>query len=159
MHRAVRALGHAALAEAPGPDLTLHLDADALTVDAHRTLPCDDPTARTCPREPLAGILVVAETTRRLDDHGTATIRYRDLPATELAALRDAVVVQVTLPSGDPVLHRLTEPERRTLAALRPPAPTRSCCKTCSTGKACGNSCISRAYQCHQPPGCACDAD
>lgn len=32
------------------------------------------------------------------------------------------------------------------------------CCKICSKGKACGNSCISRSYTCHQPPGCACDA-
>ncbi len=31
------------------------------------------------------------------------------------------------------------------------------CCKICTVGKACGNSCISRDYQCHQPPGCACD--
>ncbi|MCH4810040.1 hypothetical protein [Vreelandella neptunia] len=31
------------------------------------------------------------------------------------------------------------------------------CCKTCSKGKACGNSCISRNYTCHQPKGCACD--
>lgn len=31
-----------------------------------------------------------------------------------------------------------------------------SCCKVCSKGYACGNSCISRNKQCHQPPGCAC---
>jgi hypothetical protein len=41
------------------------------------------------------------------------------------------------------------EPER--------PAP-KSCCKTCSKGKACGNSCISRRLTCHKPPGCACDS-
>jgi hypothetical protein len=39
----------------------------------------------------------------------------------------------------------------------QPPPPARSCCKICTTGKACGNSCISRSYICHQPPGCACD--
>ena len=33
-----------------------------------------------------------------------------------------------------------------------------ACCRTCTTGKACGNSCISRDKQCHQPRGCACDA-
>lgn len=32
------------------------------------------------------------------------------------------------------------------------------CCKVCTTGKACGNSCINRSYDCHQPPGCACDS-
>lgn len=31
------------------------------------------------------------------------------------------------------------------------------CCRVCRTGKACGNSCISRSYTCHQPPGCACN--
>lgn len=31
------------------------------------------------------------------------------------------------------------------------------CCKICTKGKACGNSCISKKYICHQPPGCACD--
>lgn len=34
---------------------------------------------------------------------------------------------------------------------------SKSCCKICSTGKACGNSCISRSYNCHQPAGCACN--
>lgn len=35
---------------------------------------------------------------------------------------------------------------------------TQSCCKMCSTGKACGDSCISRSYTCHKAPGCACDS-
>ncbi|MDX2073028.1 MAG: hypothetical protein SFX19_01530 [Alphaproteobacteria bacterium] len=30
------------------------------------------------------------------------------------------------------------------------------CCKYCSKGKPCGNSCISARYNCHKPPGCAC---
>ena len=33
-----------------------------------------------------------------------------------------------------------------------------TCCKMCRKGKACGNSCISRAKTCQKPPGCACDA-
>ena len=36
--------------------------------------------------------------------------------------------------------------------------PARICCKYCTTGKACGDSCISRNYTCHKPPGCACDS-
>lgn len=32
-----------------------------------------------------------------------------------------------------------------------------TCCRICSTGKACGNSCINRQLTCHKPPGCACD--
>jgi hypothetical protein len=34
---------------------------------------------------------------------------------------------------------------------------TASCCKICRKGKACGNTCIARDKDCHQPPGCACD--
>jgi competence protein ComEC len=37
-------------------------------------------------------------------------------------------------------------------------AAPQSCCRICTRGKACGNSCIRRDYQCRQPPGCACDA-
>ncbi len=33
-----------------------------------------------------------------------------------------------------------------------------ACCKVCTKGKACGNSCISRDKTCHKPPGCACNA-
>lgn len=36
--------------------------------------------------------------------------------------------------------------------------PARACCRVCTRGKACGNSCINRGYQCRQPTGCACDA-
>ncbi len=37
-------------------------------------------------------------------------------------------------------------------------APPRACCRICTTGKACGNSCIAKDRQCHQPVGCACNA-
>lgn len=39
-----------------------------------------------------------------------------------------------------------------------PPAPTSAaCCKHCTTGKACGDTCIPQSSTCHQPPGCACN--
>ena len=31
------------------------------------------------------------------------------------------------------------------------------CCKTCSKGKACGDSCIARDRTCKKGKGCACD--
>lgn len=34
---------------------------------------------------------------------------------------------------------------------------SQQCCKICTRGKACGNSCISKKYRCHKPRGCACD--
>lgn len=37
------------------------------------------------------------------------------------------------------------------------PTPVQSCCKVCSKGKACGDSCISRSKTCHKGQGCACD--
>lgn len=40
----------------------------------------------------------------------------------------------------------------------QPVTSSAGCCKVCRKGKACGNSCIARDKQCHQPPGCACDA-
>lgn len=39
----------------------------------------------------------------------------------------------------------------------RPTSPPPACCKVCSTGKACGDSCISRSNTCHVGPGCACN--
>lgn len=34
-----------------------------------------------------------------------------------------------------------------------------ACCKRCSKGCPCGNSCISCSKTCRQPPGCACRGD
>jgi hypothetical protein len=31
-----------------------------------------------------------------------------------------------------------------------------TCCKKCTKGQPCGNSCISASAKCKQPPGCAC---
>lgn len=49
-----------------------------------------------------------------------------------------------------------------TLTPAPPPAAPvsqpRTCCKICTTGKACGDTCISRSYTCHKGPGCACNA-
>src|SRR4051812_20797083 len=40
-----------------------------------------------------------------------------------------------------------------------PSVGARNCCKVCTTGKACGDTCISRSYTCHVGVGCACDAN
>ncbi len=36
--------------------------------------------------------------------------------------------------------------------------PRSQCCRICSAGRACGNSCISRRYTCRKGRGCACNA-
>jgi hypothetical protein len=38
------------------------------------------------------------------------------------------------------------------------PSGNQTCCKVCSSGKACGDSCISKSKTCTKPPGCACQA-
>jgi hypothetical protein len=38
-----------------------------------------------------------------------------------------------------------------------PGDPSRSCCRVCKTGKACGDSCIARDKTCRVGPGCACN--
>jgi hypothetical protein len=46
------------------------------------------------------------------------------------------------------------------VAALPTPPtqpPTTPCCRVCTTGKACGNTCIARKRTCRTPPGCACN--
>jgi hypothetical protein len=37
-----------------------------------------------------------------------------------------------------------------------PTAKPLGCCKVCSTGKPCGDTCISQDKVCHVGPGCAC---
>jgi hypothetical protein len=36
--------------------------------------------------------------------------------------------------------------------------PRSECCKVCSKGKACGDTCISATYTCRKGRGCACDS-
>jgi len=49
-------------------------------------------------------------------------------------------------------------PQSVTFRAFSYPTPVAlSCCKVCSVGKACGNTCISRDKTCQVGPGCACD--
>jgi hypothetical protein len=35
-------------------------------------------------------------------------------------------------------------------------AAEKQCCKVCSKGKPCGDTCIEKDDVCHVPPGCAC---
>jgi len=70
-----------------------------------------------------------------------------------------AVIIQAKRDGSYVVLQEtpgLTDPGRK--PGVEQTQPARSCCRVCTTGKACGNSCINRDRQCHQPPGCACDA-
>ena len=72
------------------------------------------------------------------------------------APLFEGYVIDTLLASGAP--GAVATPSRAanpTPAAA--PAAERRCCRICTTGKACGNSCIARNRTCRQPPGCACN--
>lgn len=85
---------------------------------------------------------------------GAEAIPTQTQPVVTQPAIQETAPVVVPEPDPEPttpvvVPARIQESES---------APTQqTCCKICSKGKACGNSCISRSYTCHQPPGCACD--
>jgi hypothetical protein len=43
------------------------------------------------------------------------------------------------------------------LIACKGNATGPDCCRVCTTGKACGDSCISQSSTCNVGPGCACN--
>ena len=58
----------------------------------------------------------------------------------------------------DAYTQRVINRESQRYRAYAParPAAGRNCCKRCSAGKPCGDSCISRSKSCNRGPGCAC---
>jgi len=73
-----------------------------------------------------------------------------DTPPNPTADIHAAVFNQAH--RSGPLLRSVTS-----RASSRPTPVALSCCKVCSVGKACGNTCISRVKTCHVGPGCACD--
>lgn len=83
-------------------------------------------------------------------DGGVLMLANRDgtfVVTTERAAAPSAITVRPYPVDSAP-----------TTARSPPQAAEGACCRVCTRGKACGNSCISRSSRCRQPPGCACDA-
>lgn len=68
------------------------------------------------------------------------------------------VIAQPAPPSPPPPTAAPVAPVAQPTARPAPTtAPARSCCRVCTTGKACGNTCISASFTCRTPPGCACN--
>jgi hypothetical protein len=76
---------------------------------------------------------------------------YAEAPPAPAAAIHAALLTPA--PADNPLLRSLAAPGGS--AHSTPVALT--CCKVCSVGKACGNTCISRDKTCHVGRGCACD--
>jgi hypothetical protein len=73
----------------------------------------------------------------------------RTLVVVLASALLGSVDVATAEPASD---EPMTSPSEQACI------PRAECCKVCSRGKACGNTCINRDYRCHKGRGCACDA-
>jgi hypothetical protein len=79
-----------------------------------------------------------------------STTAYSDTPPLPAAAVHAALVTS-------------THSDNRFLRSLAASGSAHSapaalaCCKVCSVGKGCGNTCISRDKTCHVGQGCACD--
>lgn len=80
--------------------------------------------------------------------------RVAPTPAPTAAPTPVPTVAPTPLPLVAPVPTVAPAPAP-TVAPVQP--PTRSCCRVCTTGKACGDSCIARDRNCNQPTGCACN--
>lgn len=72
--------------------------------------------------------------------------------AVDPAESASELLIACALGQTEPVTKALAEPAAKTCI------PASKCCKVCSAGKACGDSCISRRYTCRKGRGCACDA-
>jgi len=72
-------------------------------------------------------------------------------PSQELALSRSRIVFEGQAREAGAVAKRL--------GFIQASSSNRSaaCCKICSTGKACGDTCISRNDVCRVGPGCACN--
>jgi hypothetical protein len=55
-----------------------------------------------------------------------------------------------------PVQWSISEAREPSKNPTPAPAP-KTCCRVCTTGKACGDSCIASTSTCHKPSGCACN--
>ena len=86
--------------------------------------------------------------------------------AAEIAALKSILGAGYLLPTEAPEANctaaasctATTTPPTDPPPTDPPPTdPPPSCCKVCTTSKACGDSCINVNYTCSKPPGCACN--
>jgi hypothetical protein len=89
---------------------------------------------------------------------------YRPEMVSRLRYVWLVVLMLTATPASEVVAQQKPEkPARKEPPRPEPAKPAkpaeepRTCCRTCSKGKACGDACISRRLTCRKPPGCACD--
>lgn len=69
------------------------------------------------------------------------------------------ILSKADVPKKDILIAFKEKTDLRLPASLIAEVPQKSsiCCKTCTHGKACGDTCISKSRSCNKGPGCACD--
>lgn len=81
---------------------------------------------------------------------GTTRVLPTSRPTTTLQPAK-ATSIPTAIKTARPVKTATLKP------APRPTSTRVECCKHCgANSKPCGDSCISKKYTCHKPPGCAC---
>ncbi len=122
---------------------------------------------RFVPNSPEFGAQVdgVSYSVQRAENLGNGQVRAYLVAVGDWANVRNTdQAVQEPSPVQQPAAPILSTLPSQAQPRSQPPAISSStnpvrpagCCKVCTVGKPCGNSCISRSYTCHQPPGCAC---
>lgn len=81
----------------------------------------------------------------------TLLLANSGIPASGQSNLQSDIPIAALLTSGSVGTSLLPDSEATGTFELS------RCCKVCTQGKACGNTCIAAWMQCNVGPGCACD--
>lgn len=109
--------------------------------------------ARTHCSEVVDGELVMAKMTVLESQWEAAVLQAQRL---EQQRLKKELRTQAREVSRERRRAAASQRRRRSRSSAPRVQRARSCCKFCSSGKPCGDSCISSRYTCHKGPGCAC---
>ncbi|MFA6587588.1 MAG: HNH endonuclease family protein [Patescibacteria group bacterium] len=86
---------------------------------------------------------------------GSRTLTVPTVIATSTTINQNTNANTNTINTSAPIIAPVQTPAP-TPVVVTPVPNTSSCCKVCTSGQACGDSCISWSYTCHKGVGCAC---
>ena len=87
----------------------------------------------------------------------SVSISAADLYADQEAKPSQVSIEMKSMTCGDPDTVTTNELNKFEPIKLTGDELASACCKTCTKGKACGNSCIAKSKTCHKGGGCACN--